>query len=200
VIGAVLTVVGPAGGWLNAPHIVGILGAVIGIGLVAGSFVRGGRGLIPLAILLSGAGFLMTSAHLTTWHGVGGADFAPTSIAGVQPVYQRSGGSMRLDLTRLPNTGTVTTRVEQGVGSVMVFVPPDADVQATCSTNVGSVDCLGQRDSGANHPSVTIHQSGGNGNQLHIVLDIQDGTGSVRLINSANPVPLAPVPPDSPGH
>ncbi|HEY0804365.1 MAG TPA: PspC domain-containing protein [Pseudonocardiaceae bacterium] len=201
VIGAVLTVVGPAGGWLNAPHIVGILGAVIGIGLVAGSFVRGGRGLIPLAILLSGAGFLMTSAQFTTWRGAGNADFAPTSISDVQPVYQRSAGSLRLDLTHLPNTGTVRTQIKLGVGNATVFVPADADVVATCSANIGNVDCLDQRDNGAGHPSVSAHQTGSG---LHIVLDVQDGTGSVRVINSAHPLPLvpvpAPVPPDVPGH
>ena len=197
VIGAVLTVVGPAGGWLNAPHIVGILGAVVGIGLVAGSFVRGGRGLIPLAILLSGAGFLMTSAQFTTWRGAGDALFTPTSISDVQPVYQRSAGSLRLDLTHLPNTGTVRTQVKLGVGNATVFVPADADVVATCSANIGDVNCLDQRDNGAGHPSVSAHQ---NGNGLHIVLDVQDGTGSVRVVNSSSPIPVPPVPPNAPGH
>jgi len=195
VVGAVLFVVAPNSGWLDAPHIVGILGGIVGIGLVAGSFVRGGRGLIPLAVLLSAAGFLMTSAHFTSWHGVGDARFAPTTIDAVQPVYQRSVGSLRLDLTQLPDTDTtVHTQVKLSLGDAVVDVPANADVLVTCSTSVGDVNCLGQRDSGPNHPSVTYHQlRSGADNGLHIVLDVQGGTGSVRVISDATP--LAPMPP-----
>src|SRR5207248_9090076 len=42
--------------WFTARHIVGLTLAVVGLGLVVGAFVRGGRGLIGLAIPLSIAG------------------------------------------------------------------------------------------------------------------------------------------------
>jgi hypothetical protein len=203
VIGAVLAVVAPGGGWINTPHIVGILCAVIGIGLVAGSFVRGGRGLIPLAVILSAVGFVMTSSHYDTWHGIDNATFRPTSISDVQPIYQRSAGALRLDLTGLPTTGDVHTQVQLSVGNATVYVPPNADVTATCTANVGSVDCLGQRESGPGHPSLTAHQNPTAGDQLKIVLDVQNGTGSVRVISGGAPqfpVAVVPVPPDAPGH
>ena len=198
VVGAVLWIVAPGGGWLNLPHIVGILGAVVGVGLVAGSFVRGGRGLIPLAVLLSGAGFVLTAGHIDGWHGAGNAQFAPTSLSDVQPVYQRTAGSLRLDLTRLPKTGTVYTRVKLGAGNATILVPPDADVVATCSANVGNVDCLGQRETGPGNPTVRATQNHDGTNRLHIVLDVQDGPGSVRVTSddlTVHPVPLPPVPP-----
>jgi hypothetical protein len=198
IVGAVLGFIAPGGGWLNLSHIVGILAAVVGIGLVAGSFVRGGRGLIPLAVLLSGAGFVLTAGHIDGWHGAGNAQFAPTSLSDVQPVYQRTAGSLRLDLTGLPNTSTVHTAVKLGAGNATVLVPADADVVATCSANVGNVDCLGQRETGPDNPTVRATRNHDGTNRLHIVLDVQDGPGSVRVTSddlTVRPVPLPPVPP-----
>lgn len=197
VVGAVLWLVAPDGGWLTAPHIIGILGGVVGIGLVAGSFVRGGRGLIPLAIMLSAAGFLLTSAHITNWRGVGDARYTPTSVGDVKPLYERSVGTMRVDLTELGNTGTVHTTVKLGLGDVQVYVPSDAQVTAICSARIGDVTCLGQRDSGANNPSVTAHQAAGSGDSLTIVVTVEGGTGSVNVISG--PVSAVPAPPAAPG-
>jgi phage shock protein PspC (stress-responsive transcriptional regulator) len=198
VVGAVLWIVAPGGGWLNLPHIVGILGAVVGIGLVAGSFVRGGRGLIPLAILLSAAGFVLTAGHVDSWHGAGNATFAPVKLGDVQPVYQRTVGALRLDLTQLPNSGTVHTSVDLGAGNVTVLVPAGADVVATCSARVGNVDCLGQRESGANSPAVHASQNDDGTNRLRIFLNVQAGTGAVRVTSDDAAVPFPPLPPVPP--
>jgi hypothetical protein len=198
ILGAVLWIVAPGGGWVNLPHIVGILGAVVGIGLVAGSFVRGGRGLIPLAVLLSGAGFVLTAGHIDGWHGAGNTQFAPTSLADVQPVYQRTAGVLRLDLTQLPNSGTVPPiTVKLGGGNATVLVPPDADVVATCSNTVGgTVDCLGQRESGPGNKTLHATQNHDGTPRLHIVLDVQEGTGVVTVTSDASPAaPKAPVAP-----
>lgn len=205
VVGAVLFAVGPDTGWLNPVHIIGVLAAIVGIGLVTGSFVHGGRGLVPLALVLSAAGFLLTASHLTSWHGMGDARFAPTSIAAVRPVYQNSVGNLRVDLTGLPNTGTVHTQVKLGVGEVFVDVPAGAEVNATCSASLGSVDCLDQRESGPSNPTVTAHQdASGSGDHLTIFLDVQTGTGDARVVTDAVPQsiqpPSAPVPPAVPTH
>jgi phage shock protein PspC (stress-responsive transcriptional regulator) len=195
VVGAVLWIIAPGGGWLNLPHIVGILGAVVGIGLVAGSFVRGGRGLIPLAILLSGASFVLTAGHIDGWHGAGDTAFNPSKVADVQPVYQRTVGILRLDLTQLPNSGTVHTTVDLGAGSAVVLVPPSADVVATCSVRVGNVNCLGQRESGANSPAVHATQNDDGTNRLRIFLNVQAGTGTVRVASDTSAIPEPPIPP-----
>lgn len=182
VMGAVLTVLSPTNGWLNAPHIVGILGAIAGVGLVVGAFVRSGRGLIPLALLLAAAGFAMTNTHIDGWHGAGDATFRPTTISDVQPVYQRSVGNVTLDLTALPNTGTVHTSVNLGVGDVTVLVPDDATVTATCEASVGDVECLGQENSGPGNPVVHASQhADATDGRLNIVLHVQDGPGHVEV-------------------
>jgi phage shock protein PspC (stress-responsive transcriptional regulator) len=170
-------------GWLTPAHIVGILAAITGAGLVAGAFAHVGRGLIPLAVLLSIGAFGLTSTHFDSWHGAGAEMIRPLAIADVRPVYQHSAGDMTVDLRWLPHTGTVDTRVDLGVGNVTVLVPPDARVDATCSAAVGDVLCLGQHDSGPGNPTVHASQQASGGNDLTIVLNVQDGPGQVRVTN-----------------
>jgi phage shock protein PspC (stress-responsive transcriptional regulator) len=93
------------GGWLSPGHVVGIALAVLGLGMVFGSFVRGGRGLIGLAVPLSVIGLGLTVISPTGWHGVGEIDARPTTIEQVQPMYKKSVGSIVVDLTALPNRG-----------------------------------------------------------------------------------------------
>jgi predicted membrane protein len=92
----------------------------------------------------------------------------------------------------------VHTTVKLGAGNATVVVPADADVVATCSANVGHVDCLGQLDTGPGNPTVTATQNHDGTDRLHIVLNVQDGPGSVRVTNndlSVGPVPLPPAAP-----
>jgi phage shock protein PspC (stress-responsive transcriptional regulator) len=181
VTAAVLAVAGPSGGWLTAGHIVGILAAIAGVGLVAAAFAHSGRGLIWLAALLCVAGFGLTSAHYTTWHGAGDSHFRPTSVADVQPLYQQSLGDLELDLTGLPASGTVNTAVQVSGGDITVEVPANAEVRATCSASLGDVDCLGQQDSGPNGQILHATQTATQGDKLTIVLDVHGSLGDVEV-------------------
>jgi len=58
-------------GWLTPGHIVGLVLGVIGLGMVSGSFVRGGRGLIGLAVPLAVIGIGLTTISPDGYHGVG---------------------------------------------------------------------------------------------------------------------------------
>jgi phage shock protein PspC (stress-responsive transcriptional regulator) len=183
VTGATLVALSGHDSWLTPPHIAAVLAAVTGAGLLIGAFTHSGRGLILLAVVLSIAGFAFTQSHFDGWHGAGDAKFRPTTLAQVQPVYQRSVGDIKLDLTALPPTGTVHTKVSLAVGDLTVLVPSDATVEATCSAAVGDVVCLGQRVSGpGQHLQVT--QQGAAGNDLTIVLDVQDGPGDVKVASN----------------
>lgn len=181
--GAVLAVFGTGVAWLTPGHITGILAAIAGVGLVAGAFVHSGRGLIPLAAILAAAAFALTTTHFDGWHGVGNDSLRPVTVASVQPEYQHSIGNMDLDLRGLPDTGTVTTKVSLGAGRLTVLVPPDAQVNATCSTRAGNVDCLGQHANGADNPTVTATQAASNNDQLTINLTAENGAGQVEVAN-----------------
>ncbi|HEX5405510.1 MAG TPA: PspC domain-containing protein [Pseudonocardiaceae bacterium] len=185
VTGAVLAALAPSdGGWLDAGHIVGILAAIAGVGLVAAAFAHAGRGLIWMAALLSVVGFGLTSTHYTTWHGAGDAQFRPTTVADVQPLYQQSLGNLDLDLTGLPASGTVHTEVQVSGGDITVEVPPNAQVQAACSSSLGNVDCLDQHHSGPGGRTLRATQTATQGDKLTIVLDVHGALGNVEVTSN----------------
>jgi phage shock protein PspC (stress-responsive transcriptional regulator)/uncharacterized membrane protein HdeD (DUF308 family) len=181
ILGAVLAAASTNDGWLNPQHVIGILGAVVGVALIVGAFKHSGRALILLAVLFSGIGFAATSTHYDGWHGAGDSVFRPTSLVGVQPLYQRSVGDLTVDLTHLPKAGTVTTHVKLGVGDLTVFVPPDAEVHATCSGTAGSVDCLGQQADGPNTSITGVQNPDATGPHLVVNLVVEDGPGDVEV-------------------
>jgi phage shock protein PspC (stress-responsive transcriptional regulator) len=135
-------------GWITPQHVVGVVLAIVGLGLVAGAIVRSGRGLLALAVPLSVVGMGLTTISPGGYHGVGDLNVKPTSVEAVRPMYERSVGSINLDLTDLPETGDVLTNVRADVGSVDVKVPRNADVTVTCAADAGTVNCLGQERDG----------------------------------------------------
>jgi phage shock protein PspC (stress-responsive transcriptional regulator) len=170
--------------WLDAGHIAGILAAIAAIGLIVGAFTHSGRGLVALAIVLGIASFGLTETHFNGWHGAGDQTYQPTRLTDVHDVYQQSVGNLRLNLTQLPPSGTVRTKLQLGAGNLDVIVPRDAAVQVTCSASVGDVQCLGQHETGPGNPTITASQPASHGNQLTIILDAQDGPGQVRVTNN----------------
>ncbi|MCO1654899.1 PspC domain-containing protein [Pseudonocardia humida] len=175
----------------NAPVLLGVLLAVVGAGLVIGSFVRAGRGLIPIALLLSALTWGALAVPAGDWDNEDFGDLvvAPTSVAAIQPVYERAAGSIELDLTdvdlALPQGGTgtpVRTRISAGVGDVTVKVPEDADVTVAAKTGIGDVEVFDQSRSGPSS-SLRVTDLGEDGvaSGRPLVLDIEMGAGSVEV-------------------
>jgi phage shock protein PspC (stress-responsive transcriptional regulator) len=180
----VLAVVYPyAGGWLTPHHFIGIILAVIGLGLVFGAFVGGGRGLIGLAVPLSVIGIGMTVIAPEGWHGAGEVNEHPTAISEVHKSYRLSVGTVSLDLTGLPSTGELKTKVKiDAAGEVRITVPPSADVQVQCQANAGDLHCLGHNASGTNVDTGEFTDPGPDGEGgLQIELDIEVGAGNVEV-------------------
>jgi phage shock protein PspC (stress-responsive transcriptional regulator) len=171
------------GGWATWQHVVGVVLGVLGLGMVAGSFVRGGRGLIGLGVVLAAVGVLGTAVHIDRWNGIGDTTYRPTSITAVQPAYERSLGDLTLDFTGLGDqTGTITTKVDTTAGNVHVFIPAGAKVVAHCSTTAGSVNCLGDQQDGTN-AELTSNQAASTGPGSGLVIDItaQSTAGDVEV-------------------
>lgn len=163
---------------------VGILAGIVGLGMVAGAFLGGGRGLIALAALLCCFGAVLSVSNVNNVHDIGAdSHYTPTTISAVQPNYQGGIGDLTLDLTQLPNSGTVQTSVSVGTGDARVLVPSKADVVATCHSPIGNVDCLGQREDGANNDTIHASQNDPSDN-LKIVLDVGSTIGNVEVIRS----------------
>jgi len=180
----ILAVLAPyVGGWLVPHHFIGILLAVIGLGMVGGAFVRGGRGLIGLAVPLSVIGIGLTVITPDGWHGAGEINEHPLTVAEVQSHYRLSVGSIKIDMSALPDAGEVDTKIKlDGAGEAKVTVPAYADVELTCHADLGDVSCLGQHKSG-NDSEVDVSENGDAGpDGLKIVLDIEVGAGQVEVL------------------
>ncbi|MFD0206103.1 MULTISPECIES: PspC domain-containing protein [Saccharothrix] len=169
--------------WFHAHHVLGLLVAVLGAGMVLGSLRGGGgRGLIWLVVPLSFVGVVLTSVDFDVdARQMGRTEHRPTTVGEVQERYEASVGEVDLDLTALPNSGSVTTEVEVGLGRAAVKVPADADVTVNCRTDLGSMNCLGNESGGeGNHHEDTDYGADGPGG-LKIVLDVRSDVGEVEV-------------------
>lgn len=169
--------------WFSPPHVIGLTLSVLGLGMVTGAFLRGGRGLIALAVPLSIVGLATTAVPLPSYQGgFGDIEATPRTAAEVQPVYQHTAGNIQLDLTDLTRTDVVSTELLNGAGSTTVVVPADADVQYTCEVNLGDIDCLGHISRGTHPPTVSGADFGADGpGGAHITLKLSSGAGRVEV-------------------
>ncbi|MEU5691252.1 PspC domain-containing protein [Actinosynnema sp. NPDC020468] len=168
--------------WFSPQHVVGLVVAVLGLGMLVGAFRGGGRGLIWLVVPLSVVGVGMTSVHLDSFGGsdrVGDYTARPVNVEQVEARYDTNAGTVTLDLTALPATGSVKTVVEAGVGSAEVLLPPTADVTVTCSTELGSVKCLGHEADGRGKTQRVVDNGTDGPGGLHVELEVKSSVGEV---------------------
>lgn len=183
-VGVALNLMGEP--WFTPAHIVGLTLAVLGIGMVIGAFAGGGRGLVLLAVPLSIAGLVLTAmpfGHFPAG-GWGEINEKPLTAAEVQDTYERTGGSVVLDLTAIPEGSTpIDTKVRAGMGEAKVIVPRDADVTFTCATDMGEVDCFDRHEEGMGM-AVKGTDGGDNGpneGDQQITLDLYSRMGTVEV-------------------
>ncbi|MDT7636786.1 MAG: hypothetical protein QOC83_1074 [Pseudonocardiales bacterium] len=81
--------------------IIGVMLAVLGLGLVLGAFRHTGRGLIAVAIPLVLVSYAATAVPVHRWQGAGELRAAPTTLAELAPSYRRTLGEVTLDLRGL---------------------------------------------------------------------------------------------------
>nr|WP_052479316.1 PspC domain-containing protein [Kibdelosporangium sp. MJ126-NF4]CEL23586.1 hypothetical protein [Kibdelosporangium sp. MJ126-NF4]CTQ93122.1 hypothetical protein [Kibdelosporangium sp. MJ126-NF4] len=188
-IGGACALITPYVSWFTPGHIIGIMLAVVGLGMVGGSLMGGGRGLIGLAVPLALAGFVFTTAQSGGMFDVssgsrqdwGTITAKPTSTDAVSKYYGVDGGTVDLDLTALPATGSVQTKIDVGLGNVEVVVPPTADVEYLCDAGLGSVDCVGNEQNAADaHVAGTDNGTDGPGG-LKIYIEARVNSGNVEV-------------------
>ncbi len=168
---------------LSAAQIAALLLGVVGLGLVVGSLLRGGRGLIVIAVPLALLTWVLQAAPVSGFT-VGEGQWSPSTAAEVQPRYEVTMGKDILDLTglRLAPGQTVTTSVAVGVGETQVILPPSVDAQVSCRAQVGEVNCLGVADSGSFPSQVNTTDNGLDGpGGGRLVLDVHAGVGKVYV-------------------
>jgi predicted membrane protein len=114
---------------------------------------------------------------------VGNEQFRPASVADIRSPYQLTVGVLTLDLSQLhqPDGTSVTTRLDVGTGTVLVRVPRNVHVQAHCSAEVGSVNCLNRQANGPGATAQATVDASAGGTGGNIVLDVHVGSGTVEV-------------------
>jgi phage shock protein PspC (stress-responsive transcriptional regulator) len=172
-------------GWFSAQHIIGLVLGVVGIGLVTGAFVRGGRGLIGLAVPLAIAGMILTTVPFQNFDvrgGVGDLNETPRAVTDLKPLYQHAAGDIDLDLTKLPAGLPITTNVVNGAGDTTITVPATADVTYDCHTGAGSAECFDRSTDGVSQDALTGTDYGTDGvGGQKITLHVSNSVGNVEV-------------------
>ncbi|MGH3797604.1 MAG: PspC domain-containing protein [Pseudonocardiaceae bacterium] len=174
--------------WPSVPiaQIVALVLGVVGLGLVVGSVVQGGRGLILIAVPLALLTWVLHAVPVSGFR-VGDPVWAPITAAQVQPHYDLTMGEGVLDLRglRVAPGQTVTTSVAVGAGQALVMLPPSIDAQVVCRTPVGSVNCLGVTNSGI-PARAQLRSPGPDGTDGGtVMLDVRSGIGDVTVVRGS---------------
>jgi phage shock protein PspC (stress-responsive transcriptional regulator) len=170
-----------------APVLLGVVLAVVGAGLVVGSFLRAGRGLVPVAVVVG----LVTWGALAApaegwWRDADGLEASPASAAQVAATYSRDFGDIDLDLSRIDlstGTGPVRTEVTTGAGEVRITVPEDADLTLNASTGAGEVSFDDEVRSGVGQSLVRTNDLGEDGvaSGRSLQITVRAGVGDVEV-------------------
>jgi phage shock protein PspC (stress-responsive transcriptional regulator) len=171
---------GPA---LSVAQIAAMVLGVIGLGLIVGSFLQSGRGLIPIAIPLALLTWVLSTAPVYDFR-LGNSNWdAPVSADELQPRYSVTLGNAYLDLRKLQLTSDqkVPTSVTVGMGETHILLPQNLNVELSCQTQLGEVHCLGHNDSGGFPSRVTVTEPAPGGSSGTLVLDVRAIAGQVHV-------------------
>ena len=177
---------------------------VLGLGMVAGAFLGGGRGLIWLAVPLAALLLIIDTPNLVNrwdssqeqaeapswiedggrfWDDIGDRELQPTTVGGIAPRYETRAGNLVLDLTEVDFTDEerASTVLRTEYGNLTVRVPDTVDVIAHCSTDAGTARCLDEEVQGPVQ-NQTVQDFGDDGpGGGSIELELHAGAGDVEV-------------------
>ncbi len=154
--------------------------AVIGVGLIVGSWWRPPYGLIVLGLLLVPTVFATGISDVPIHGGAGDRLWEPQTVSQLGDGYQLGAGSLTVDLTRVPfGQGTTTVHLELGMGRLDVVVPADVPLDIHAQVGAGEARLLDKVDNGLTVDS-RVHADGSAAVGL-LNLDLHTGFGQVNV-------------------
>jgi phage shock protein PspC (stress-responsive transcriptional regulator) len=155
---------------------------VVALGLLVGTVVGRARGLILLGLLLTialAAGMAAERIHVPDGTD-GDVVWRPTTAADLAPSYQHRFGKATLDLRSVPIKDPYATHVELGAGTLVVLLPPKADVTVDAEAGLAQLDILGRSKGGPGTLGLSDDGPDGPGGGS-VYLTIQIGAGNVEV-------------------
>ncbi|WP_225731302.1 MULTISPECIES: PspC domain-containing protein [unclassified Nocardia] len=159
--------------WMTPGRIGAVALAVLGLGMVAGAFLRRGYGLLVLAAPLTGFVILASLAGPIDLNGgeVGDRLWAPSTMADLQPRYDLSVGEGTLDLRSLHLTENYKVDVTVKMGEARILVPDDMTVRTTCHVRMGDNSKCPAGITGPNKPNDPV---------LDLNINVRTGSAEVQ--------------------
>jgi len=157
--------------------------AVLGIGLLVGTWWGRSRGLIVLALLLTPFVLLASLVNVPIRGGVGDRFYGPRVVADVRPVYRQVAGRMILDLSRL-RLGSPPVRIEASMaaGYIEVILPRGVNASVHAQAGAGELDVLGNQSDGLN---VDARRTTGPATGGRLELDLAVSFGRILVYRSS---------------
>ncbi len=166
-----------------------VVGLALALLLVAGAMVVGAwrgraRGLIPLAVVLSGALFVASLLDVPFKGGAGDRLFVPISAAEIRSPYRLAAGEQRIDLRRVDLAGrTVPVVASTAMGTLIVTVPVDATVEVHGHVGAGKLIVFNREWDGVSIDQLVVVAGREGGGRL--VLHAQVGFGELEVRRAA---------------
>jgi phage shock protein PspC (stress-responsive transcriptional regulator) len=177
-IGLMALITGITGASVDPGRYFGLALAVIGAGLVIGTWIGHARLLILLGLLLLPFAFAASLITVPIEGGFGTDRSSPTSAAELSDEYRLVGGQIYLDLTRIEDTSEpIEISASVAVGDLNVFLPDDAGLELDAAVGGGQMRILGEYEEGTNLETRQVVD--GDGPQF--VLDLEAGLGTVQV-------------------
>lgn len=152
-LGGAAVLIGSAG-WADlhpGPIIGGALAVVVG-GFVARSQLGGGRGLIPVSMLMLVVVTVAAVASPYLDEGTGDKNVHPSAFSEVESEYSYGIGSMVIDLRDVDfPAGVHTIDIDHGIGSAQVWLPAGVNYEVAGETDIGDIDVFGVTEDGFNN-------------------------------------------------
>ncbi|WP_162451238.1 PspC domain-containing protein [Phytoactinopolyspora mesophila] len=166
------------------PMYVAVPLAVVGLGLLVGTWYGRSRGLIWLGILLTLA--LIPASLANQWSlATGPVELVASADLAALPAtnVEHGAGPVDYDLSELEldDGDVVSITVQLGVGPVGVIVPPEADVVVTSSLGLGAQDIFDTSTSGFGRTETytDFGPDGVGGGQIELTLEV--GVGNIEV-------------------
>ena len=166
-----------------------VVGLALALFLVAGAMIVGAwrgraRGLIPVAIVLSGALFVASVIDVPLKGGAGERLFRPTTVAELRSPYRLAAGELNLDLRGLDADGrTVPVVATMAAGNMIVTVPEGMAVEVDAHVGAGSLLIFGREWSGVGVDERVERAGVAGGGRLE--LDVKVGLGELEVRRAA---------------
>jgi phage shock protein PspC (stress-responsive transcriptional regulator) len=171
---------------LGGGVVIAILAVVAGLALIGTALVGGARWIIVPALALVLPLGVVSAAGIDLDGGVGDRDYHPASLTQLRDSYELGIGSLVVDMTDvdLPPGQTTNVGVDVGLGEAVLYVPDDACVSSDVQVGVGATDVLDRDNDGVDVDFLEDAAAPVGRPKLHIDADV--GVGVIEVVREGH--------------